>query len=175
MRKNIMKQMKLRKKIMWMKQVNRIKKITAALLSCSLVMTMTGCAVNPAHTPVNGQTGTASTVSAGRETDTETAAETASETAAETAEKTASETAADAATAASVTLPPAGREGLRDFSEEEESAESSAASEDSRSLAPVNQTQKAENARITLTGEGLPAASAEYTVMIYMVGSNLET
>ena len=175
MRKNIMKQMKLRKKIMWMKQVNRIKKITAALLSCSLVMTMTGCAVNPAHTPVNGQTGTASTVSAGRETDTETAAETASETAAETAEKTASETAADAATAASVTLPPAGREGLRDFSEEEESAESSAASEDSRSLAPVNQTQKAENARITLTGEELPAASAEYTVMIYMVGSNLET
>ena len=103
MRKNIMKQMKLRKKIMWMKQVDRIKKITAALLSCSLVMTMTGCAVNPAHTPVNGQTGTASTVSAGRETDTKTAAETASETAAETAEKTASETAADAATAASVT------------------------------------------------------------------------
>ena len=173
MRKKTMKQMKPVRKRKRMKQLDGIKKITAILLSCSLVMT--GCAVNPAHTPVNGQTGTASTVSAGRETDTETAAETASETAAETAGKTASETAADAATAASVTLPPAGREGLRDFSEEEESAESSAASEDSRSLAPVNQTQKAENARITLTGEGLPAASAEYTVMIYMVGSNLET
>ena len=165
MRKKIMKQMKPMKKRKRMKQLDGIKKITAILLSCSLVMA--GCAVNPAHTPANGQTGTASTVSAGRETDTETAAKTASETAAENA--------ADAATAASVTVPPAGREGLRDFPEEEESAESSAASEDSRSLAPVNQTQKAENARITLTGEELPAASADYTVMIYMVGSNLET
>ena len=112
MRKKTMKQMKPVRKRKRMKQLDGIKKITAILLSCSLVMT--GCAVNPAHTPVNGQTGTASTVSAGRETDTETAAKTAGETAAETAGKTASETAADAATAASMTLPPAGREFITD-------------------------------------------------------------
>ena len=47
--------------------------------------------------------------------------------------------------------------------------------EDSRAMAPANQTQKAENALIRMEAEDLPRAAREYTVLIYMVGSNLET
>ncbi len=47
--------------------------------------------------------------------------------------------------------------------------------EDNRAMAPANQTQKAENALIRMEAEDLPRAAREYTVLIYMVGSNLET
>ena len=47
--------------------------------------------------------------------------------------------------------------------------------EDNRAMAPANQTQKAENALIRMEAENLPRAAREYTVLIYMVGSNLET
>ena len=140
MRKNTIKQMEPLMHSKTIRQMEPVKKITAILLSCSLAMA--GCAGSPAQTPVNGQTSTASTESAGRETDTETADKPGMEKTEESIAESGRETAAESASSTSVTLPPAGREGLRDFSEEEESAESSAASEDSRSLAPVNQTQK---------------------------------
>ena len=50
-----------------------------------------------------------------------------------------------------------------------------AETEDSRAMAPANQTQKAENAFIRMEAEDLPRDAREYTVLIYMVGSNLET
>ncbi len=84
---------------------------------------------------------------------------------------------------------PAGKEGLLDFTGEENDAaagpagsaaegDTAAAAEgndDSRAMAAANQVQKAENAKITLTGNNLPAPVKDYTVLVYMVGSNLET
>ena len=84
---------------------------------------------------------------------------------------------------------PAGREGLLDFSDDEDTVSDDSAAgsseggtaaaaeedDDSRAMAAANQVQKAENAKITLTGENLPVPAKDYTIMIYMVGSNLET
>ena len=84
---------------------------------------------------------------------------------------------------------PAGKEGLLDFSGEEndtaadpagsaaegDTAAAAEGDDDSRAMAAANQVQKAENAKITLTGDNLPAPAKDYTVLVYMVGSNLET
>ena len=84
---------------------------------------------------------------------------------------------------------PAGKEGLLDFSGEEndtasgpagsaaegDTAAAAEGNDDSRAMAAANQVQKAENAKITLTGDNLPAPVKDYTVLVYMVGSNLET